>query len=222
MCKNLLKTTQIFSQNSLFYNNLFKKICKKIRNRNKTIVIRDIGLLIVSSVQTLVIYGAMQLNYLYKCINKSWNNIISFYNIRPQSDYFVGFDRSAFTKKQLKKLKFFVNKIDFKTFIYFIVTTQIYFSFFICKIKYNAAALNVADRQNIYSITVAIRVFVELFRSIKRKKEFNQKILVFSILYNYISARIYSYYSVIEEDKTIFYCYLIYKFDFTALDSKKK
>jgi len=97
-----------------------------------------------------------------------------------------------------------------------------YFFFFICKIKCDTTALNIVDRQNIYSITVAIKIFVELFRSIKRKKKFNQKIFVFSILYNYIFARIYNYYFVIEEDKTIFYCYLIYKFDFIFLDSKKK
>jgi len=221
-CKNLLESVQIFSQNSLFRDNLFKKICKKIRNRNKTIIIRDIGPLIVFSAQTLVIYGATHLNYLYKCVNEDWNSIISFYSICSQFDYFVRFDRFAFTKKQLKKLESFVNEIDFKTFIYFITTTRIYFSFFICEIKCDAAALNVADRQNAHSIIVAVKVFVELFRSIKREKKFDRKIFVFSISHNYISVRIYNYYLVIEENKTIFYRYSIYKFDFTTLDSKKK
>jgi len=70
-CKNLLKTAQTFSQNCLFRDNLFKKTCKKIRNRNETIIIRDIDSLIVSFVQTLAIYGATHLNHLYKCINEN-------------------------------------------------------------------------------------------------------------------------------------------------------
>ena len=178
-------------------------------------------MLIVSFFQILVIYNTIYLNYLYKCVNKDWNSIISFYSICSQFDYFVKFDRFAFTKKQLKKLEFFIDKIDFKTFIYFIITTQFFF-FLICKIKCNAIALNIADRQNAHSITVVVKIFVEFFKSIKRKKEFNRKILVFSILYNYIFVKIYNYYFVIEKNKTIFYCYLIYKFDFTILDSKKK
>jgi len=42
-CKNLLEAAQTLPQDSLFRDNLFKKTCEKIRNRNETMVIRDIG-----------------------------------------------------------------------------------------------------------------------------------------------------------------------------------
>jgi hypothetical protein len=53
----------------------------------------------------------------------------------------------------------------------FISTYYIYFPFLIYKVKYGAAALNITDRQNTYSMTMAVRGVVELFRLVKREKE---------------------------------------------------
>jgi hypothetical protein len=69
---------------------------------------------------------------------------------------------------------------------------------------------------------MAVRGIVELFRLIKREKELYREILAFSISYNYSSVRIYGYYPLINRSKTIFYCYPIYKFDFTAIEGKEK
>lgn len=99
-------------------------------------------------------------------------------------------------------------------------TTRIYFPFLTCEVKYSAAALDVADRQNAYSITITVKGIVELYRALKYEKELYREILAFSVSYNYTSVRIYGYYPVIEGDKTTFYYYPIYKFDFT--DSKEK
>jgi len=221
-CKNLLETAQTLPQDSLFRDDLFKKTCEKIRNRNEAMVIRDIGSLIVSSSQTLATYGATHLNHLYECVNEGWNSVIPFHGTRPQPDYSVGFGRSAFTEEQLKKLEPFVGEIDSKALTYFMATTRMYFPFLTCEIKCGAAALDVADRQNAHSMTVAVRALVELFRSIKREKELDREILAFSISHDHTSVRIYGHYPVIEGDKTTFYRYPIHKFDFTALDGKEK
>jgi hypothetical protein len=69
---------------------------------------------------------------------------------------------------------------------------------------------------------MAVRGIIELFRLIKREKELYWEILAFLVLYNYWTVRIYGYYPVIDGNKTIFYCYLIYEFSFTALDGKEK
>jgi len=98
----------------------------------------------------------------------------------------------------------------------------IYFLFLTCEVKYSAAALNVIDRQNTHSITLAVRGIIELFRLIKRKRELYREILAFSILYNHRTVRIYGHYPIINRNKTTFYYYLIHKFSFTALDSKEK
>jgi hypothetical protein len=46
-----------------------------------------------------------------------------------------------------------------------------YFLFLMCKVKCSAIALDVADRQNAYNMTLAVRGVVELFKLVKRKKE---------------------------------------------------
>ena len=69
---------------------------------------------------------------------------------------------------------------------------------------------------------ITVKAFVELLRSVNCEKELNWKILTFFILHNYRLMRIYNHYSVIKEDKTTFYHHLIYTFDFTVLNGKKK
>lgn len=185
-------------------------------------VIQDISLLIVSSAQTLATYGATYLNHFYKYINKGWNSTIPFHDTHPQPDYSVRFGRSAFIKEQLKKLKPFVGEIGSKTLTYFMAITRIYFSFLTCEIKYGVAALQIADRQNAHSMTIAVKGVVELYRAVKRKKELYHKILAFSILHNDRSVVIYGHYTIIKEEKTTFYRHPVHDFNFTTLKGKDK
>jgi hypothetical protein len=69
---------------------------------------------------------------------------------------------------------------------------------------------------------MAVRGIVKLFRLMKHKKELHQEILAFLVSYNHQTVRIYSYYPMINKNKTTFYHYLIYKFSFIALNSKEK
>jgi hypothetical protein len=222
LCKTLLETAQTLPQDSLFRDDLFKKTCEKIRNRNEAMVIRDIGSLIVPSAQTLATYGATHLTHLYECVNEGWNSAISFHGTRPQPDYSVGFGRSAFTEEQLKKLEPFVGEIGSKFTTYFMTTTRMYFPFLTCEVKCGAAALDVADRQNAHSMTVAVRGIVELYKAVKREKELHREILAFSISHDHRSVRIYGHYAIIDRDKTTFYRHPIHEFSFTALDGKEK
>ena len=222
LCRNLLQLEQIAPQDSLFRDDVFEKTCRNIRNRNEAMVIRDIGLLIVPSAQTLATYGATHLNYLYETVNEGWNIAIPFHGTRPQPDYSVGFRRTAFTEEQFEKLEPFVGEIGSKLQTYFMATTRMYFPFLACEVKCGAGALDVADRQNAHSMTVAVRGVVELFRSVKREKELDREVLAFSISHDDNSVRIYGHYPVIEGDKTTFYRYTIHQFTFTGLEGKEK
>lgn len=97
-----------------------------------------------------------------------------------------------------------------------------YFPFLTCEIKCGAAALQIADRQNAYSMTIAVKGVVKLYKAVKRKKKLHRKILAFSILHNHRSVVIYGYYAIIEEEKTIFYRHPVYDFSFIALEGKDK
>lgn len=224
LCRTLLETEQTVPQDSLFRDDLFKKTCRNIQDRNEAMVIRDIGLLIVPSAQTLATYGATHLNHLYETTNEGWNSVFSFplHKTRPQPDFSVGFGRSAFTQEQRNKLKPFVGEPGSKVITYFMATTRMYFPFLTCEVKCGAAALDIADRQNAHSMTVAVRALVELFRSVKREKELDREILAFSFSHDHTSVRIYGHYPVIEGDKTAYYRHPIRKFDFTEQHGKEK
>ncbi|KAI9741507.1 MAG: hypothetical protein M1818_004313 [Claussenomyces sp. TS43310] len=96
-----------------------------------------------------------------------------------------------------------------------------YFPFLTCEVKCGDAALNIADRQNAHSMTLAVSSVVELFRLAKRDKELHREILAFSISHNHEEARIYGHYAAINE-KTTFHRHPIRRFDFTEVDGKEK
>lgn len=222
LCQTLLDAEQSVPQNTLFRDDLFKETCKSLEGRNEAMVIRDISPLICPSAQVLRIHGAKHLKLLHESVNEGWNSAKPFYGPRPQPDYSVGFGRSAFTDDQLKKLKPFVGEQEDIYTSHFMATWQIYFPFLTLEVKCGAAALDVADRQNAHSMTLAVRGIVELFRLANREKELHREILAFSISHDDRYVRIYGHYPIIDESKTTFYRYPIHEFSFRALDGKEK
>ena len=224
LCQTLLEKKQTVPRDSLFRDDLFKKAHRKIQDKNEARVVQDMTRLIVPSAETLATYGATHLDRLIESVNEGWNSAVPVYGPRPQPDYSVGFGRSAFTEDQLQKLEPFVGDILFgsKYTSYFMATWQMYFPFLTCEVKCGAAALDVADRQNAHSMTLAVRGIVELFRYMKREKELHREILAFSISHDHRTVRIYGHYPVIDGNKTTFYRHPIHTFDFTALDGKEK
>lgn len=218
--QNLLNADQKVPEDSLFRDDLFKAACEKVRRRNEAIVIQDITRLIVPSAENLAIYGATHLDCLVESVNEGWDNSIPITKTRPQPDYSVGFGRGAFADKQLQKLQPFIG--DLMDTSYFMATYYMYFPFLTCEVKCGAAALDIADRQNTHSGTIAVRAIIELFKLVKCEKEVNQEILAFSISHDHTTVRIYGHYAVIEGAKTTFYRHPIRKFDFTEQDGKEK
>src|ERR1700738_3544338 len=101
-------------------------------------------------------------------------------------------------------------------------TYYMYFPFLTCEVKCGAAALDIADRQNAHSMTMAVRGIVELFRIVRREKELHREILAFAISHDHRTVRIYGHYAIIDRSKTTFYRHPIHEFSFAELDCKKK
>lgn len=222
LCRTLLESEQIVPENTLFRDETFDKVCRKIQDRNEARVVQDIARLIVPSAESLATCGATHLELLIESVNEGWNSAIPFYGPRPQPDYSVGFARSAFTNDQLEKLTPFVGEITDICTSYFMATWQIYLPFLTSEVKCGTAALDTADRQNAHSMTMAVKGTVELFRLVKREKELHREILAFSISHDNRTVRIYGHYPVIEGGNTTFYRHPIHTFDFTALDGKER
>lgn len=97
-----------------------------------------------------------------------------------------------------------------------------YFLFFICEVKCDAAELDVVNWQNANNMTFIIRDVVKLFRLVHCESQLYWKFLAFLILHNDEVVRIFNHYSIIDEDKMTFYCHSIKKFDFTSEEGKDK
>ena len=218
--QKLLNKKQAVPQNSLFRDDLFRRFCREIANRNEAMIIQDLSRLLVPSAKNLAIYGDKKLDILIENINEAWTGSIPVEGPRPQPDYSVGFSRSAFTEKQLNNLDPLVGTVFDTSF--FVATYRMYFPFFTSEVKCGAAALDVADRQNAHSMTIAVRAVVELYRAVKREKELHMEILAFSISHDHRSVRIYGHYPVIDGKKTTYYRHTICEFIFMAMDGKEK
>ncbi|KAF2267283.1 hypothetical protein CC78DRAFT_551972 [Lojkania enalia] len=219
---SLLNTDQTVPKDSLFRDDIFKRTIRKVEDRNEARVLRDITPLIVPSAEILATYGARELECLIESTNEGWNNSMPLTGTRPQPDYSVGFRREAFTDGQLNKLSPFIGDWISGDQSFFMATYYMYFPFLTCEVKCGAAALDIADRQNAHSMTLAVRAIVELFRLVKLEKELHRNILAFSISHDHRTVRIYGHYPVIEGKDTTYYRHPIHTFDFTALDGKDK
>ncbi|KEY64864.1 hypothetical protein S7711_10783 [Stachybotrys chartarum IBT 7711] len=222
LTKALLEANQDIPADSLFRDDVFESTCQKIHNKNEARVIQDITRLIVPSAESLATFGAKDLDILTESINEGWNNSVPLTGTRPQPDYSVGFRREAFTEDQLAKLSPFLGDFLAGDQSLFMSTYYMYFPFLSCEVKCGAAALDVADRQNAHSMTLAARGVAELFRAVKREDEVHRQILAFSISHDHRSVRIYGHYPVVNGKIINYYRHPIHTFDFTALDGKDK
>ena len=145
---------------------------------------------------------------------------ISFTKTRPQPDYAVGFDKSAFTVEQREKLQ--PSVVCSTDTSFYMGTWSMYFPSLTCEVKCGAVALDIADRQNAHSMTLVVRGIVELFRLVKREEEVDRKILSFSVSHDHWSAGIYGHYPLINGEDTKYYRRSIREFSFTDLDGKEK
>ncbi|KAL9017859.1 MAG: hypothetical protein Q9185_004807 [Variospora sp. 1 TL-2023] len=97
------------------------------------------------------------------------------------------------------------------------------FPFLTSEAKSGATALDIADRQNSHSMTVAMRGTVELFKLAGREKEVDGNLLTFSVSHDHRTVRLYGHYSVIDGSKpTKIYRHVIHTYDITALGGQDR
>ena len=213
----LLNKKQEPPSDSLFDDRYFRETCEAIQDQNETRVIRDITQLITPPAEILAIRGMQKLEDLAESTNAGWNDSIPFEGPRPQPDYSVGFKPKAFSKDHINKLK-----IPFSGKTYFTATERILFPFLTCEVKCGQQALDIADRQNAHSMTVAVRGVVELYRRVGREQELHRKPLAFSISHDNRTVRIYAHYAETEGPDTKYYRHFLKGFDIISEDGKDR
>ena len=221
LCQNLLNADQTVPHDSLFNDDLFRRVCQRVRNKNEARVIRDLSPLLVPSAEILYLRGATNLEHLIETVDESWiKSIPLIKGPRPQPDFAVGLKSSAFTSDQLKKLQPSIG--DWQTTSRLVATDEMYFPFLTAEVKCGNEALDIADRQNAHSAAVAANAVVELYRLVSRQDELHQKILTFSISHDHRAVRIYGHYVLVDGKDTSFYRHLIQDFSIVNQDGKDK
>jgi hypothetical protein len=96
------------------------------------------------------------------------------------------------------------------------------FPFASCEVKRGAAGLDIADRQNAHTMTLAVRGIVEIFKLAGREKELHRQVQTFSICHDNRSVRMYGYYPEFDGPTTKIYRHQIHSFDITARNGKER
>ena len=219
--QTLLDSKQIIPTDTIFRDDIFDDTCEKLRGKNEARIFKDCTPLIVPWAEAHASLSTNRdLDIAIESVNEGWNNSNPITKPRPQPDYATGFRRSAFSEDQLTKLQPFLG--DPSSSSYFMGTYYMHFPFFTCEVKCGSAGLDIADRQNLHSMTLAVRAIVELFQLVNRAEELHREVLAFSVSHDHETARIYGHFPVIEGTKITYWRYPIRKYDFTERRGMEK
>jgi hypothetical protein len=232
LCQQLLSEPQETPSHTLFSNDaLFEKTCKRLKGETETKILRDIGQLIVPSAEILADKGANHLAGLRETTDECWARAMPFFNPessnlgsdasiysgpRPQPDFGLGFDRSAFSLEQLQHLEPPIGGPDNIPTgdSVFAATYQMHSPFLTSEVNCGNGGLDVADRQNAYTHAIILGDLCTLFRFVGRLEELDREIATFSISHDDEQVRIWGHYVAIEGINIKFHRHLISKFIF--------
>jgi len=221
LCQALLDSKQSLPNDSIFRDDIFDDSCERLRGKNEARIFKDCTPLIAPWVEAYATLSANRdLDVAIESVNEGWNSSYPVTKPRPQSDYAVGFRRSAFSEDQLQKLQPYLGDPSFSS--YFMSTYYMHFPFFTCEVKCGSVGLDIADRQNLHSMTLAVRGIVELFRLANRAQELHRQVLTFSISHDHETVRIYGHFPVIEGTRVTYWRYPLRKYDFTERKGMEK
>lgn len=88
---------------------------------------------------------------------------------------------------------------------YYTAREDIFFPFLTSEVKCGQQALDLADRPNAHSMTIALRGIVAVFRKADRASDVHRRALGFSISHDDQDARIYAHYPEVERENTLYF-----------------
>ncbi|KAJ5752798.1 hypothetical protein N7520_009715 [Penicillium odoratum] len=171
-----------------------------LQNRSEARLLVDLHPLIMPCAENQYIQGNKSLKDVIDGYNDPWLKTEPIYGPKPQPDHARGLRWSAFSETQRRKLGI---KPDEKS--PYTVREDMYFPYLTAEIKCGNQALELADRQNMHSMCIALRAVVSLCQAAGCTEEVHRRILGFSISHELEGFRIYGYYPEIDDGKVSFY-----------------
>ena len=209
LCDKMLAATYEHPKDTLFRDDTFIPVLRRIQTQNEARARRDITPCLVPSAELLYINNNAKLEHLRDELNELWDKCNSIYGPQVKPDFAVGLASSAFTAEEILHLK--KNHTgDSPSY----VTANIYFPFLICVIKCGEDAVSEAERQAMQSSSIAVKAVVELYRKVSRAHELDRKILAFSICHDHQTVHIHGYYACTTGAKTRYFRHVLNYFNF--------
>ena len=220
LCINLQQITHKAIKSTIFPTGVIRKVINFCRNRNEAIVNRDITPMIVPPIISLYFDSKSNLEHVVDEVNADWYSqcVLEGPQLRP--DLAIGLFPSAFTQEEIEKLKRY-NSVNNWTQL----TMHMLFPFLMCEVKCVREGLDIADRQNMHSCSVAVRALLRIEQEAdkyrpqkemeKKLNSLNGQVLVFSISHDQQDARLYGHYATVQGENWTYYRYRIRKFDLT-------
>ncbi|KAF4546982.1 Hypothetical protein D9617_77g092360 [Elsinoe fawcettii] len=206
LCKTLLTSTQELERDILFDLH-FEKFHANLRGRSEARICTDLHPRLAPSVENLFIAGRTSFGALVEGYNDAWLKSVPFYGPRPQPDHTYGFRWDCFSQLQRRKLK-----IDPQQKSLYTAREDIYFPYLTAEVKCGRQGLDLAERPNMHSMTVAMRGVVDLYRRAGRTEEVHRRVLGFTISHDDAIERIHAYYPEINGDETTYWRKVIKEF----------
>ncbi|KAJ5100820.1 hypothetical protein N7456_006872 [Penicillium angulare] len=200
LCERLLHQPIATPQGTLFDDEYIDRFHYALRNRSEARLLVDLHPLIMPSAENQFIRGTQGLRDVIDGYNDPWLKTEPIYGPKPQPDHARGLKWSVFTESQRRKLGI---RPDEKS--PYTAREDMYFPYLTAEIKCGNQALELADRQNMHSMCIALRAVVSLCQAAGCTEEVHRRILGFSISHELDGFRIYGYYPEFEEDKVLFY-----------------
>lgn len=220
--QNLLDQPQELPANE-FFGDKFEQLCNLTQNRNEARVVQSLTPNLVPSAESYALHSEAPAHFV-ETWNESWTNSLLLPGLdkRPQPDYSVGFTEDAFSAEQHNKLKPWIGDALEKDQSPFMGMYMMYFPFLTCEVKCGSASLDVADRQNALSMTIATRGVARLFREVGREKELDGEAVGFSVSHDTRSVLIFAHYVESTERGILCWREEVRTFCFTELDGKER
>ncbi|PYI09784.1 hypothetical protein BO78DRAFT_307399 [Aspergillus sclerotiicarbonarius CBS 121057] len=200
LCKQLLQQRSPVPHNTLFESEYIQDFYDALQNRSEMRLLIDLHPLLMPTAENQCIRGRQSLQHVIDGYNDLWMKTEAIYGSKPQPDHTRGLRWSMFDESQRQKLEVQPNMKSV-----FTAREEIYFPYLTGEVKCGLQALEIADRQNLHSMCVALRGLVHLSRMAGCVEAVHRRILGFSISHDLETVRIHGYYPEIDGDKTSYY-----------------
>ncbi|KAJ6126383.1 hypothetical protein N7523_001995 [Penicillium sp. IBT 18751x] len=200
LCERLLSQPIDPPNGTLFADDYITDFHNALQNRSEARLLVDLHPLIMPSAENQYIQGNQSLRDVIDGYNDPWLKTEPIYGPKPQPDHARGLKWSTFSESQRRKLGI---KPDEKS--PYTVREDMYFPYLTAEIKCGNQALELADRQNMHSMCIALRAVISLCQAAGCTEEVHRRILGFSISHELEGSRIYGYYPEVDDGKVSFY-----------------